>query len=98
MAGDLKDGKATMPWNDCAAKAAPKVARTEMRPFLSILLMKVSMNNPTEIPLCRPADRRRAAGDMRELGLQHRPLSQRRVDGHSSGRPVAGRLARPHQE
>ena len=46
--------------------------------------------------VCKPGSvRSRAANDMPGLAPRHHSRSLRLVDGHSSGTPVAGRLARP---
>lgn len=46
--------------------------------------------------VCKPGSvRSRAANDMPGLAPRHHSRSLRLVDGHSSGAPVAGRLARP---
>src|SRR5690349_18855552 len=67
MAGCLKLGNATMPWNTWPTSAARYGAGTEMRPFRSILLMKVSMNTAID---CAFASRDR----LQELRLGTRPL------------------------
>ena len=44
-----------MPWKTWPAKAARKLAGTEIRPFLSIRFTKVSMNRAID-PLFAPLD------------------------------------------